>query len=445
MNNYRIQLNKKWAFGFLYALLMVILFVRYVFQISFPDVVIQGITILMVCLGDRDQIVAVCMLCIPLTTAFQDTYTLLTAAVLLVVKHGKSIRINLTAIPLLLLVFWELLHCVTGVFSVKHLIAMFLPFLLWGLLLWQDAQKIDYGYVIRSFALCTCVMCITLLSMVMARANFNLAAAAVQLQRLGSATERSGEITLTINPNSLGIMCAMAICGLVQLMLLGKRKPMDLPMVIVLLVSGALSLSRTYLALLLIAAVLFWMAQEGSIGKKIGFLFRLVLFALLAFGLLYILFPTAVEGYIHRFEVSDLTSGRSLLMRKYHEFLWSSPEILLFGIGLTGFSERIMDMHIAYNVPHNGFQEAMCAWGLIGFMLFLTVLLVSVIRAERTGGKKKLLNYIPLLVLLAKIQAGQMLTSDYTMLLFPLAYLSLCQDFSGAKFRKRKKVFYFSA
>ena len=430
MSNYRVQVNKKWVFGSLYALLMLLVFVRYVFQIDFPPFILLAITILMACLGDRNEILAVCMLCIPLTTAFQYTYALLFALLLYLAKYSDSIRMDATVIPILLLVLWELFHCLVGDFSIKQLVVMFLPYLLCGILMWQDAENVDYAYVARAFAGCVCVMCITLVAMVLVRTDFNLAAAYVRMQRLGSASENSGEISLVLNPNSLGTMCALAVSCLLQLISTGKKKTLDVVIVIVLLMCGALSLSRTYLALILIMAALFWLAQEGSMGKKLRFLVVLVLIGMLAFGMLYLLFPAAIEEYITRFQVGDLTTGRSVLFRMYHQFLLSSYDILFFGIGLTNFTERIMGMSDAYNVPHNGFQEAAVAWGVIGLALFLAFVIVMVLQAEKSCRRRTLLSYIPLLLLLAKIQAGQMLTSDYTMLLFALCYLSLCQEFT---------------
>ena len=44
-----------------------------------------------------------------------------------------------------------------------------------------------------------------------------------------------------------------------------------------------------------------------------------------------------------------------------------------------------------------------------------------------------MLNFVPLLIILIKVQAGQMLDSPYTMIAFSYAYLSLAYDFGRAQ------------
>jgi hypothetical protein len=51
--------------------------------------------------------------------------------------------------------------------------------------------------------------------------------------------------------------------------------------------------------------------------------------------------------------------------------------------------------------------------------------------AARWNAKISLINWIPLIIILFKSLAGQLLTSGYSMLALALAYLSLCQDFTS--------------
>ena len=68
---------------------------------------------------------------------------------------------------------------------------------------------------------------------------------------------------------------------------------------------------------------------------------------------------------------------------------------------------------------------------LLALILFFGLFVAMIRRAGQFCPKRKLLNYIPLIILLVKSQAGQMLNSSYTMLAFSLAYLSMCQDFTN--------------
>jgi len=54
-----------------------------------------------------------------------------------------------------------------------------------------------------------------------------------------------------------------------------------------------------------------------------------------------------------------------------------------------------------------------------------------IVRAKKHSNVKGLINYIPLILLLVKVQVGQLITSFPTMLTFSLAYLSMCADFDN--------------
>ena len=79
-------------------------------------------------------------------------------------------------------------------------------------------------------------------------------------------------------------------------------------------------------------------------------------------------------------------------------------------------------------MPHNGIQEVVVAWGVPGLLFFIAMICVMVRRSREENTNQRLLNYLPFVVLLAKIQVGQMITSSYTLLAFALIYISLCAD-----------------
>jgi O-antigen ligase len=179
-------------------------------------------------------------------------------------------------------------------------------------------------------------------------------------------------------------------------------------------------------------AILLLVCQKGSVSQKIKFVCIVAVIVLIALGLLFLLFPALMEFYISRFQMEDLTTGRMDLMAHYHEFVMSDPVHLFFGIGLHDFNKKVMNVYrIARNVPHNGVQELIVAWGLPGLIMFLILWVVMILRARQCCKKQGLINYIPLLIILLKVQAGQMLNSAYTMLAFSFAYLSMCCDLTA--------------
>lgn len=433
MRKMKIQLNKQLLFNALFALMVMLVFVRYGLQIDYPRAVLLIISAIMVLIGNPTQILSVCMICIPLSAAFHYLYALLIAIVMYVLKNEGKIRINATIIPILMLIVWELLHGITGNFAPKDFVTMFLPYLLCGLLLWQDEKSIkslDYAYIVRVYAIATCAVCLTLIFSVLKSTNYDLSKAFIGLQRLGEVEEDSKQSGIIFNPNSLGIMCIIAACGLLQLMTAGQKNKQDVYLVIILLIAGMLTVSRTFLTLLFIMVVLFGFSARSSRRERMQFLIRIAIIAGLVIALAYWLFPGVYESFADRLSVSDLSGGRNHLFEVYNNLIFSNPKILLFGIGLTGYEFRASQFGNVSHVPHNGLQEIILAWGIIGLAIFLAFCTCLLMKGKKIGGNKTLINYIPFVLWFAKIQAGQMVTSDYTMLLFTFCFLSVLNDFN---------------
>ena len=102
--------SKKIRFYFEIALLYILIFTRSILEISIPVSLILVFTALIALDNGRDEIIALCICCIPLGTAFQYKYLLLLCTLIYVMKYPKDIRISYRVLPLLLMMAWELLH-----------------------------------------------------------------------------------------------------------------------------------------------------------------------------------------------------------------------------------------------------------------------------------------------------------------------------------------------
>ena len=432
MHSFKLKLNSQWAFYALMAMLMLMLFARHALEVDIPDLLFVGVSVLMVMSGDRDQVLAVLVMCIPLTMAFSTIYACLAGIVTWTVRYKKQIRVNLSFLPVLLMLIWELIHCLQGGFSIKPFVALWIPYLICLLLMWQDVSDIDYPMVVRCLAVCTVVMCLTLLGMVLKRSGFRISAAFVNMQRLGQAAEEDKAGVFQINPNSLGVICTLAISALLQLITTGRGRRSDLVLALIMVICGALTTSRTFLLLLLTMALLFWINQEGGFVKKLRFLLQIVAAATVSVVILAQVFPAAIENFIYRLTVADLSSGRGELFIAYNRFLGEQPKVLLFGVGLMDFgNEVVREYAVAANVPHNGIQEILVAWGIPGLALTVWFLGAMLRRSGKKLWNRSLLSHVPLLLLLLKVQLGQVITSSYTMMALVFCYLSLAYDFHG--------------
>lgn len=415
------------------SILLVMVFIRYALQIDLPRVVYLGIIFLIVALGDPTEIIAMCMCCIPLHESIDFFYAVVICVAIYLVKYHRTIRINSSIFVVLTMIVWELLHCFGNAFSVRELLVDIVPIIALAVFICIDSRVYDYDFVVRTLAITTAVLCVTLLGKVLYASNFNFAKAVLGLQRLGMETDKQGltENTGVVHPNTLGIICVLATTGLMQLRNTGRYNNFDMLLAMILMVFGALTSSRTYLVCLVTMFLLLIFAQEGSINKKLRFLGFTILIVLAALTVLYIAFPDLIEYYFGRFLVKDITTGRDDLMVAYHNFIVSDPKVLFFGLGFHDFGEKVLSVYrVAVYVPHNGIQEVIVAWGLPGLLIFLVLLIVMILQSGKGNKNQSLMALIPLIILLLKAQAGQMLGSSYTMLAFCYAYLSMCQDFS---------------
>lgn len=423
--------RRRTGFWLLLALLLTLIAVRYALQIEIPRVLFVSIIALMALLGDKSEIIALCICCIPLHESIDFFYSVVLTVAAYVMKYYRRMRIGPSFGLILAMIAWELLHCMRSEFSPVAFLTAVIPLIVLGVMMYSDLEDLDYAFVVRAFSVATLSVCMTLLVKVLYLSGFNILGAVAGLQRLGLDTqEASHSVTVEggqVNPNTLGIISVLAVTGLMQIRHRGQGRRMDILIACILMVFGALTASRTYLACLAFMTVLLIFAQEGSLNRKFRFLGMIVVLIAVALVVLYLLFPELLVYYISRFFVRDITTGRMDLMALYGEFIVSRPRVLLFGIGLQDYDATLVEIYrIASVVPHNAIQELIIAWGVPGILLFGG--LFACMFHAASGRRYTLLNAIPLLIILFKGLAGQMLTSAYTMLALSYAYLSLCAD-----------------
>ena len=426
--------EKHGRFYILLACLLVLLITRYGFQIDIPRIVLTAIIAIIALLGDRDEILAITMCCIPLHGAVDFHYALMACSLFFVLKYPDGFRINLVVCIVLLSIMWELLHCFTSDFLITNFLVSFSPLIFLMVILCMDVSEVDYGFVVRITAFVVAATCITLLCNLIVLADFNIASAIAGLQRLGVVDESDAMLGSAINPNTLGVICVLAATGLLQLRAAEKNIRSDILLLVVLLVFGAATSSKTFLACLLVMTLMMILGQPGAIKKKIRLILVLASLFCAALFLLKWLFPDLLVYYTKRFQKADITTGRGALFSAYHNYIFNTWKVLLFGIGIHTYGNKLTATYrIARDVPHNAVQEIIIAWGIPGLILLLFVILMFSQRSRKYSKGHTVLNYIPLIIILFKSMAGQLLTSAYSMLALSYAYLSLCQNFQPNK------------
>lgn len=422
------------GFYILFSLLLSLVFVRYTMQIYIPGKLLLGIVAVIAMFGDKNEIMAMCMCCIPLHSSIDFYYSIVICMVFYVVKKHKSIRINCKILLLFsFFVIWELMHGLTYSIEWQQFISVLTPIIALTIILSSDVSDVDYAFVTRMFAVAALAVCFMLISKLIYLAGFDIDLALANLQRLGMDSSDVTGNALTsygkVNPNTLGVICVLAITGLLQLRYMGERKIKDLIFVGALLIFCVLTCSRTCILCLALMLLLFLFGQKGDFYKKIRFLAISLLSLICIVAILQWIFPGRIDYLLNRFSAEDISNGRISLMQVYHNYIFSSFGVLSYGTGLQDFKYKVSS--IADDVPHNSIQEIVVAWGIPGLIAIVTLLVMMILYSKKYTGKRSLISFIPLIIILVKSLAGQMISSGYTMLSLSYAYLSMCNYFSS--------------
>ena len=431
--NRRLRQERSYLrFWVLFAALSAMIFVRYGLQIGIPRVLALVPVVVIALLGDKTELIAICMCLIPFHESLDFYYALVLVIAIYVFKNFRQIRINASFFLMLLMVLWELLHCLAGDFSPVTFVVSLLPIIALVVFLCSDFSDLDYPFVVRAVAAAAMVVCVTMLVQLLWISRFNLAAFFANLRRLGALSEQSADrLQLSgglVQTNSLGVICVLITATLLQLRFSGQSKRSDTYVMLTLLIFGTFTASRTFLVCLALMIFLVLMGQKGVVKKL-----RYLGIAILALGFLVLLFSIffteQLEYYVSRFFEADITTGRDDLMVVYHRFITENMNVLFFGVGLQDYGDKLVNHYrVANNVPHNSIQEIVIAWGIPGLVLISALILLLLYQAYRKMGRRKLINYIPLIIILFKSVAGQLLTSNYSMLALAFGYLNLVQD-----------------
>jgi hypothetical protein len=135
--------------------------------------------------------------------------------------------------------------------------------------------------------------------------------------------------------------------------------------------------------------------------------------------------PDVFNSFVKRFFEEDISNGRIELFLFYNEHLLSDIRYLFFGVGIQNFTRSLANIYgYVNNVCHNGIQEILVCWGIPGLFMMASFL-AAMIFNRKWYFKRRKLNYIPLILLMVDIQAGQFLRSGIALLALSFAYLSL--------------------
>lgn len=427
-----IQKNSHTLFWTMLLVYMMMFFVRNAIGISFPVIIYLVYFVIMSFMSDRDEMLALLAVTIPTTRGFQYKYAIVVWIVIYVIRFKDDVKLNTSIIPLLVMMVWEMLHGIKYDFSFALFLKNFSELILLTFLMCLSARKTDFVFIARVLAFSTAAIGCIILFELLKNNHFNISGLFdVNGYRFGKGSSESAvAFGLDYNPNGIGAMCSFSITAIMVIRYLKKQTTFDYLVLIVLIVIGGLTISRSFILTTIGVFVCFSLVGNKSGSGRIKTLFAFAIVAVVVYFVVVNYMPFVLDSFTRRFEVDDITNGRSGLIDYYDEHIHSSWEYSLFGVGIQDMISKISGIYGGVPVvPHNSVQEIIVAWGYPGLFMFLIMIVFMIYSASKSIKKFRIVNFFPLMVILITSFAGQFITAGWKLLMLAFAYITLSNNF----------------
>ncbi len=175
----------------------------------------------------------------------------------------------------------------------------------------------------------------------------------------------NNELTVTnYNSNELGLYCCVA-AALLLLLYSHRKNIMCFVLALTVSVIGLVSVSRTFMLVLLIVWGLYFLYEKKSVKNIILWITMIVIVILV----INKFFPDISQWILNYYERRNLEAstdgfgGRTAIISKLFNNYFSSCWSILFG-----FSE-MYSIVLQTGGAHNGLQEMLISWGIVGFIV----------------------------------------------------------------------------
>ena len=407
------------------AIILLSIVIKNLTPVNLPPVIILALCCALAFVSDRDELLTMVIVCIPLSAAFQYKYFILAATLIYILKFGKDIKYKHGIIPLLLMMALELAHGAFFTFSLYLYLRNFAELIFCTVFLMCEHKRIDYKLIVRTLAISSLVMMTIVLLNLLKQTGYNFQAIFEGTYRFGVGNEETVEYGINYNANKLGFIANLSIAGLLQLNLAKIGKKIDYVIILMLALFGILTMSRTFLLISALIITLFIFSTQTSLITRTRNVLLIAIFIIAIFFFVKQTMPFIISRFTERFMVDDISNGRAGLFAFYTDHIFSSLKYMLVGIGLQNYGDRIFDIYGSFeNVCHNGPQEVIVCWGFIGLGLFIWYIYELISGTKKTS-TRKLINFIPIIITSVAVQAGQLISNGDILLRFTLCAASL--------------------
>ena len=402
--------------------IIILMLMRDIAHISINKYIYVIYSASLMCLADYQTLVYMLSFLFPLVWGLPGTYIMLCATILLIIKttilNKKAILLMLLfAIMELLASFWY--PDVDFVEMAGYLFSVFVFFILL-----YFKEKIDCMKCVKLFFYGVAILCLIVVisGLLKAPSDWRYLFSKGWFRFGETQVNNSGSMMTSVNANTLAYYSITGICcGLV---LLKREKGINKIIIIIIItyfvISGFLSVSRSWLLVASICVILFILSETRSFR---GILSVSVIAIIGVLTIVYFLKnnPELLQGILRRLNDSGMSTagGRVELFSLYLKAFLKSPRFFIIGTGVTQYKEVT---HI-FDSVHNGLEQILICYGLTGSIVFIKGMLYPVWKIRNTI--KPLIYWMPFVGVALFTQTIQFVNPDALMFPYIIAVFAL--------------------
>ncbi|HHW21446.1 MAG TPA: O-antigen ligase family protein [Clostridiaceae bacterium] len=396
--------SKELFFRIVCFLTAVIVYARDIFGLDINKFIIIGLALALALFSDIDHIFLYISFIVPIISGLPYSYIFIIFLSVLVIKRPGWI-FNVKMIPLYIIIFIiEPLSIFYGSFSFVEYLRLL------SVLIVSFAYIYNYSDEQSHIRACN----LYLISFILAGLNIviktvnnasisYLLTYGIRLGDISAVTSVEG-ITVTYDPNTLAILSSISIAISLILLRNGSSPRWQHLLIIVFSVLiGMATLSRTFILLGVIILAFVTITSTRSVKGYISiFSFLGIIFVLFLCVNKY--FPSLIRNITERFTTSDISNGRIAIFIGYMRIILNNPLKFILGLGIQNYQIKSG----IYESCHNGTQEILVTWGLLGIIAVI-IMFMNIFRRIKTGVllRENKIGYLPFLLLIIGLQLIQ--------------------------------------
>ena len=391
---------------YIICMIFSVLLIKSFHIINIPQIIILLITMVIPFFLEKEEIIAYVVCFSMLGTEIQTAFISASCIINLLFKNkfkidlGIVLTIVLFTIRELLCIFnyqednvIELLRYLSVFFMVMYSLSM-------------NISEKGRRLIIDSFIVSTTFSIVLVIIETLSLTGWNFNILFSGAIRLGYSEQLGGNLIFSADPNLIGQNCSLVISLSLSFILTKRLKAKYIIPIIICLLAGAMTLSKTFfLSLIIIFILSLFLSGEkrlkiDSIKKRI---LLLILAGFLVFSI-YKIYPSYVNNLMNRVDSADVTNGRVRVATKYLNTISSNASDLLFGVGIqnVGLKTGIIAS------PHSSLVELIVCWGIVG-TIYVCLYIFFLIRKNCCLNKNfKNMNLLALLIFLFVTQTTQL-------------------------------------